>query len=56
MRILPKRITTAPWAQKAIGAAASNYLRLVWNTSRFIFEPEDLYDRVRPDLPVIIAV
>jgi lysophospholipid acyltransferase (LPLAT)-like uncharacterized protein len=56
LRILPKRVTGAPWAQKAIGIAACNYLRLVWNTSRFIFEPADLYDRVRPDLPVIVAV
>lgn len=56
MRILPKRATTAPWAQRAIGAAACNYLRLVWNTSRFVFEPADLYDRVRPNLPVIVAV
>jgi lysophospholipid acyltransferase (LPLAT)-like uncharacterized protein len=31
-------------------------LQLVWNTSRFLFEPADLYDRVRPDLPVIVAV
>jgi lysophospholipid acyltransferase (LPLAT)-like uncharacterized protein len=28
----------------------------VWNTSRFIYEPADLYDRVRPDLPIILAV
>lgn len=56
MRILPKRVTTAPWVQQAIGRAACSYLRLVWNTSRFVFEPEDLYDRVRPDLPVIVAV
>jgi len=56
LRILPKRVTNAPWAQRAIGVAACNYLRLVWNTSRFIFEPADLYDRVRPDLPVIVAV
>ena len=56
MRLLPKRVTTAPWAQKAIGVAACNYLRLVWNTSRFVYEPADLYDRVRPDLPVIVAV
>jgi lysophospholipid acyltransferase (LPLAT)-like uncharacterized protein len=56
LRILPKRIIAAPWAQQAIGIAACNYLRLVWNTSRFIFEPEDLYDRVRPDLPIIVAV
>jgi lysophospholipid acyltransferase (LPLAT)-like uncharacterized protein len=56
LRILPKRVIAAPWTQKAIGIAACNYLRLVWNTSRFIFEPADLYDRVRPDLPVIVAV
>lgn len=56
MRILPKRLLTAPWAQKAIGIAASEYLRLVWHTSRFIYEPADLYDRVRPDLPIIVAV
>jgi hypothetical protein len=56
LRILPKRVTTAPWAQKAIGIAACNYLQLVWNTSRFIYEPADIYDRVRPDLPVILAV
>jgi lysophospholipid acyltransferase (LPLAT)-like uncharacterized protein len=56
LRILPKRVTTAPWAQKAIGIAACNYLRLVWNTSRFTFDPPDVYDRVRPDLPIILAV
>jgi lysophospholipid acyltransferase (LPLAT)-like uncharacterized protein len=56
LRLLPKRLITAPWAQKAIGIAATGYLRLVWNTSRFIYEPADLYDRVRPDLPIILAV
>jgi lysophospholipid acyltransferase (LPLAT)-like uncharacterized protein len=56
LRILPKRVLTAPWAQKAIGIAAGEYLRLVWHTSRFIYEPADLYDRVRPDLPAIVAV
>jgi len=56
LRILPKRIITAPWMQRAAGVAACEYLRLVWKTSRFIFEPEDLYERVAPDLPVIVAV
>jgi lysophospholipid acyltransferase (LPLAT)-like uncharacterized protein len=54
VRILPKRITTAPWVRKTIGVVASEYLRLVWNTSRFVFEPADIYDRL--DLPAIIAV
>lgn len=56
MRILPKRVLTAPWAQKAMGVAASEYLRLVWHTSRFIYDPPNLYDVVRPDLPLILAV
>jgi lysophospholipid acyltransferase (LPLAT)-like uncharacterized protein len=38
------------------GTMLSKYLRLVWRTSRFVFEPPDLYDRLRPDLPVIITV
>jgi lysophospholipid acyltransferase (LPLAT)-like uncharacterized protein len=54
VRILPKRITTAPGVQKTIGLAASEYLRLVWNTSRFVFEPADFYERL--DLPAVIAV
>jgi len=54
VRILRKRITAAPWVQKTIGVVASEYLRLVWNTSRFVFEPPDIYQRL--DLPAIIAV
>lgn len=56
MRLLPKRTTTAPWAQKAIGIVASEYLRLVWKTSRFVFEPEDLYERIVPDMPFILTM
>jgi lysophospholipid acyltransferase (LPLAT)-like uncharacterized protein len=53
---LPKRITTAPWAQKAIGILAAEYLRLVWKTSRFVFEPADLYDRIVPDMPFVLTM
>lgn len=56
MRLLPKRTTTAPWVQKAIGIVASEYLRLVWNTSRFVFEPEDMYERIVPDMPFILTM
>jgi lysophospholipid acyltransferase (LPLAT)-like uncharacterized protein len=56
LRLLPKRITNAPWAQKAIGIAAEKYLRFVWSTSRFVFEPENFYADVAPDLPAIVAV
>jgi lysophospholipid acyltransferase (LPLAT)-like uncharacterized protein len=38
------------------GAAAASYLRLVTITSRKIYEPVDVYDRIAPDLPAIIAL
>jgi hypothetical protein len=44
------------WARHGAGLILSNYLRLVWKTSKFVIEPDDLYDRLRPDLPVIITV
>jgi lysophospholipid acyltransferase (LPLAT)-like uncharacterized protein len=39
-----------------VGAFAAEYLRLVWRTSRFTFEPADFYERVEPDQPAIIAM
>jgi lysophospholipid acyltransferase (LPLAT)-like uncharacterized protein len=51
-----KRIGEARWAQVALGALAASYLRLVWRTARFTIDPPDFYDRVGPDLPVIIAM
>lgn len=35
---------------------AAEYLRLVWNTTRFRLEPPDIYESIKPDLPVIIAM
>jgi lysophospholipid acyltransferase (LPLAT)-like uncharacterized protein len=52
---LLKRLTRAPFVQKAAGVVAAEYLRLVWHTSRFVREPPDIYDRIEPELPVIIA-
>jgi len=51
-----RRLTTAFWFQKAIGVVAAEYLRLVWNTSRFHLEPPDIYESVKADLPIIIAM
>lgn len=41
--------------QAAVGVAAAEYLRLVWVTSRFVVEPADVYERLKPELPVIFA-
>jgi lysophospholipid acyltransferase (LPLAT)-like uncharacterized protein len=51
-----KRFAASASGQTALGIVASWYLRLVWNTSRFIIEPADLYERVKPDFPVIVAM
>jgi lysophospholipid acyltransferase (LPLAT)-like uncharacterized protein len=45
-----------PWVQRAIGVSAAQYLRLVWNTSRFQFEPADLYQHIDPEQPFIVAM
>ena len=50
------RLRDAPWFRKAAGIVLSQYLRLVWRTSRFVLEPADLYERLAPELPVIITL
>ena len=45
-----------PLVQRAIGVAAAEYLRLVWHTCEFGIDPADIYTRVRPDLPAIVAM
>ncbi len=44
------------WVQVAIGVGAAEYLRFVAFTNRLILEPADIYERLRPDLPVIFAM
>jgi lysophospholipid acyltransferase (LPLAT)-like uncharacterized protein len=51
-----RHISTVPSVQRSIGAVAAEYLRFVWATSRFAIDPVDFYDRVRPDLPAIVAM
>jgi len=51
-----KRLASAPWVQKTMGVAAAEYLRLVWNTSRFTLQPPDIYEAVTQHLPVIVAM
>jgi lysophospholipid acyltransferase (LPLAT)-like uncharacterized protein len=42
--------------QKTVGVVAAEYLRLVWNTTRLVIEPEGIYERFEQDAPVIIAM
>jgi hypothetical protein len=42
--------------QLAVAILAAEYLRLVWKTSFFVTEPDDAYERVARDSPVILAM
>ena len=43
------------WVQRALGVLAAEYLRLVWLTNRFSYEPADIYEQVEPQMPAIFA-
>jgi hypothetical protein len=43
------------WVQRALGVLAAEYLRLVWLTNRFSYDPADVYERVEPEMPAIFA-
>ena len=43
------------WVQRAVGFLAAEFLRLVWLTNRFSFDPPDVYEIVEPQMPAIFA-
>jgi lysophospholipid acyltransferase (LPLAT)-like uncharacterized protein len=51
-----RRLARARWVQKTVGVLAAEYLRLVHLTSSLRTEPEDIYERAGPDLPIILAM
>ena len=53
---LLKRLRGTRTFEQTAGVLAAEYLRLVWRTSRFVLEPADFYQRVAPELPVIVAL
>ena len=42
------------WVQRALGVLAAEYLRLVWLTNRFSYDPADVYNG-QPEMPAIFA-
>lgn len=55
-RRLLKKFARTPFAIGLVGRALAGYLRLVRATSRFTIDPPDLYEKVEPGLPVIVAM
>lgn len=55
MKFTPRKLGQSSWVQHAAGFMAAEFLRLVWWTNSFTYDPPDIYERVEPDMPVIVA-
>jgi lysophospholipid acyltransferase (LPLAT)-like uncharacterized protein len=55
LKHLLRNTLRSSWLQHAVGFLAAEYLRLVWLTNRFSYEPADVYQRVEPRMPAIFA-
>ncbi len=50
-----RQLSRTSWVQQAAGFIAAEFLRFVWWTNRFTYDPPDIYQRIEPDMPVIVA-
>ena len=55
MKKLLRNVLRSSWVQRAVGFLAAEYLRLVWLTNRFSFDPPNVYEMVEPHQPLIFA-
>ncbi len=55
MKKLFRNFWRARWVQYAAGFAAAEFLRFVWWTNRFTYDPPTIYETIRSETPVIIA-
>ena len=55
MKKLLRNVLRSSWLQRAVGFLTAEFLRLVWLTNKFRFDPPDIYEIVEPQLPAIFA-
>ncbi len=55
MKKLIRNLLRSNWFQRAVGSLTAEFLRLVFRTNRFSFDPPDVYDIVEPQMPAIFA-
>jgi lysophospholipid acyltransferase (LPLAT)-like uncharacterized protein len=55
LKKLLRNVLRSSVVQRALGFLAAEYLRLVWLTTRFEFDPPDVYERALPHQPLIFA-
>ena len=56
MRKLLRNLLRARWFQQFAGLLAAGFLKLVWLTNKFSYDPEDIYEIVEPEMPVILEI
>jgi len=55
LKRLLRNTLRSSWFQHAVGFLAAEFLRLVWLTNRFNYDPPDVYEIVEPNMPAIFA-
>jgi lysophospholipid acyltransferase (LPLAT)-like uncharacterized protein len=55
LKKLVRNVLRSSWLQRAVGFLAAEYLRLVWLTNKFSFDPPEVYEIVEPQMPAIFA-
>jgi lysophospholipid acyltransferase (LPLAT)-like uncharacterized protein len=55
LKKLIRNLLSSSWVQRAVGFLAAEYLRLVWLTNKFSYDPGNVYELVEPMQPVIFA-
>jgi lysophospholipid acyltransferase (LPLAT)-like uncharacterized protein len=55
LKKLIRNVLRSSWFQRAVGSLTAEFLRLVFRTNRFSFDPPDVYDLIEPQLPAIFA-
>lgn len=55
MKRLLRDLLRSAVVQRALGVLAAEYLRLVWYTNRFSYQPSDVYGIVEPLMPAIFV-
>ena len=55
MKRLFRDLLRSGFVQRVLGVLAAEYLRLVWYTNRFSYQPHDVYGIVEPLMPAIFV-
>jgi lysophospholipid acyltransferase (LPLAT)-like uncharacterized protein len=55
LKRLLRDLLRSGFVQRALGVLAAEYLRLVWYTNRFSYQPSDVYGIVEPLMPAIFV-